>query len=296
MNARENFRPFTDPEEFERIIEKDTVTEMWRDCLRDYADREAIVFRDTACTYEELERDAAAFRAVLLQQIDGGRVGILCANSYDFVKAFIAVTTLGMTAVILPAHLDARSVFGCCMRFQLDALVYQPELDSQLDIVREKLDDLPIIDITAETLDSAEMRDCDAKTPCVMMFTGGTTGKSKCALLSNGAVMQGTVNGCYGVWNVFHQRYQLILPLSHVFGLIRNLMTALYTGSTLLICDNNKNMFRDIKSFKPTVLVMVPALAEMSLSLSKQFGRNMLGDDLKTIICGAAAVAPYLIE
>ena len=142
MNARENFRPFTDPEEFERIIEKDTVTEMWRDCLRDYADREAIVFRDTACTYEELERDAAAFRAVLLQQIDGGRVGILCANSYDFVKAFIAVTTLGMTAVILPAHLDARSVFGCCMRFQLDALVYQPELDSQLDIVREKLDDL----------------------------------------------------------------------------------------------------------------------------------------------------------
>ena len=81
-----------------------------------------------------------------------------------------------------------------------------------------------------------------------------------------------------------------------MFGLIRNLMTSLYTGSTLLICDNNKNMFRDIRSFKPTVLVMVPALAEMSLSLSKQFGKNMLGDDLKTIICGAAAVAPYLIE
>ncbi|MBQ4261125.1 MAG: acyl--CoA ligase [Ruminococcus sp.] len=296
MNAREYFRPFTDPEEFERIVEKETVTGMWRDCLRDYAEREAIVFRDTAYTYEELERDAAAFRAVLLQQIDSGRVGILCANSYDFVKAFVAVTTLGMTAVILPAHLDARSVFGCCMRFQLDALVYQPELDSQLDVVREKLDDLPIIDITAETLDSAEMRDCDAKTPCVMMFTGGTTGKSKCALLSNGAVLQGTVNGCYGVWNVFYQRYLLILPLSHVFGLIRNLMTSLYTGSTLLICDNNKNMFRDIRSFKPTVLVMVPALAEMSLSLSKQFGKNMLGDDLKTIICGAAAVAPYLIE
>jgi hypothetical protein len=55
-------------------------------------------------------------------------------------------------------------------------------------------------------------------------------------------------------------------------------------------------MFRDIQVFKPTVLVFVPALAEMSLSLSKQFGRNMLGEDLKYIICGAAAVAPYLIE
>ena len=33
----------------------------------------------------------------------------------------------------------------------------------------------------------------------------------------------------------------------------------------------------------------------MSLSLSKQFGRNMLGESMKTIICGAAAVAPYLV-
>lgn len=108
--------------------------------------------------------------------------------------------------------------------------------------------------------------------------------------------MQGTVNGCYGISPVFGQRYMLVLPLSHVFGLIRNLMTSLYTGSTMWICTNNKDMFRDIQVFKPTVLVFVPALAEMSLSLSKQFGRNMLGEELKYIICGAAAVAPYLIE
>ena len=36
--------------------------------------------------------------------------------------------------------------------------------------------------------------------------------------------------------------------------------------------------------------------AEMALTLSKKFGRNMLGEDMKYIICGAAAVAPYLIE
>ena len=106
--------------------------------------------------------------------------------------------------------------------------------------------------------------------------------------------MQGTVNGCYGIWNVFHQRYLLILPLSHVFGLIRNLMTSLYSGSDLFICRNNKDMFRDIAIFKPTILVLVPAVAEMALNLTKQFHKNMLGD-IKTVICGAAKVAPYLI-
>ena len=40
---------------------------------------------------------------------------------------------------------------------------------------------------------------------------------------------------------------------------------------------------------------MVPALAEMALTLSKKFKRNMLGDDLECIICGAAPVSPFLI-
>ena len=55
-------------------------------------------------------------------------------------------------------------------------------------------------------------------------------------------------------------------------------------------------MFRDIAMFRPTIMVVVPALAEMALNLSKKFGKNMLGDSLKTIICGAAAVPPYLIR
>lgn len=62
----------------------------------------------------------------------------------------------------------------------------------------------------------------------------------------------------------------------------------------MFICRNQQNMFRDIATFRPTILVLVPALAEMALNLSRQFGRNMLGDSLKTIICGAAPVAPYL--
>ncbi|MBQ3951600.1 MAG: AMP-binding protein, partial [Oscillospiraceae bacterium] len=37
-------------------------------------------------------------------------------------------------------------------------------------------------------------------------------------------------------------------------------------------------------------------LAEMALALSKKFRRNMLGDSLKYIICGAASVPPYLIK
>ena len=293
--SRDIFRKYTDAEQFARIVEMDTVSEMWTRCVADYADRPAILDGGVSRTYAELERDAAGFRTLLDQAGAGERVALFAANSCDFVKAYLAVVTSGRTAAIFPAHLPAEAVFGCCMLFGVSALVYQPDFSERLELVRQRRPDIKLIPADALREEKTALKVCEAKTPCAIVFTGGTSGKSKGALLSNEAVMQGTVNGCYGYPDVFYQRYLLILPLSHVFGLIRNLMTSLYTGSALWICRDNKDMFRDAAMFKPTILVMVPALAEMALTLSKKFRRNMLGEDLKTIICGAAPVAPFLI-
>ena len=102
------------------------------------------------------------------------------------------------------------------------------------------------MDETAKSDELVEDNDVLGKAPCAVIFTGGTTGKNKGALLSNQALMRGVKNGCYGTKDVFGLRYLLVLPLTHVFGLIRNLMTSLYTGSTLFICKNNKDMFKKL--------------------------------------------------
>ncbi|MGI6264435.1 MAG: class I adenylate-forming enzyme family protein [Acutalibacteraceae bacterium] len=288
------FERYMNADELAKLIEDESVSAMWARCAAAYADRPAIVDEGVSHTFGEVERDAARLRA-LLTPFAGKRVGLLAANSYDFVRGYLAAVTAGCTAVILPAQLDAGTVFGCSMKFGMDALIYQPGLEEKLAAVKARRPDLPLIAADAAGDECAPVVPVKPETPCVIMFTGGTTGQSKGALLSHRAVMQGTVNGCYGLKDFFFQRYLLAIPLSHVFGLIRNLMTALYTGSTLWICRSNKDMFRDIAVFKPTFLVVVPALAEMALTLSKKFGRNMLGEDMRYIICGAAAVAPYLV-
>ncbi len=293
--SKEIFRKYTDDATFARIKEFTTVSAMWEHCVSEFADAPAIVDEGKAHSFAELETDAAGFRTLLGDCPIGTRVAIFAANSYDFVKAYLAVVTSGATAAIFPAHLPAEAVFGCCMMFGIKKLVYQKDFEPRLELVKAKRPDIALIPADALSDGKKPAVPCEAKTPCAIVFTGGTTGKSKGALLSNDAVMQGTINGCYGYPDVFGQRYLLVLPLSHVFGLIRNLMTSLYTGSALYICRNNKDMFRDVAVFKPTILVVVPALAEMALTLSKKFGRNMLGADLKTIICGAAPVSPFLI-
>ncbi len=289
--SSEIWRKYTSEETFRRIIDMNSVSEMWKRCQDEYSDNIAITDNGCEYSYKQLEEEVARFRSHFSGLDKGDRVALLIENSVSFVHAYLAVTTLGLTAVILPAMLPEEAVFGCCMQFGVKSLVCSPALKekaSRVSVPIVSSDDLPENHIPPATVSGSD--------PCVIMFTGGTTGKSKGVLLSNAAVMQGTVNGCYGYENVFEQRYLLILPLSHVFGLIRNLMTSLYTGSNMCICRDNKDMFKDCAAFRPTILVMVPALAEIALNLSAKFKRNMLGDDLRSIICGAAPVAPYLVE
>ena len=297
MNSREYFSKFASKETMDRIVEYDTFLPMWDRCLKEYRNLPSIIDEGKTYSYEELNKDASSFRGVLKSKglKKGDRVGILAENGYPFVKMLLACLSSGIVAAILPPHLDEKTVYGCTLKFNLKGLLYSPVQEEKVAFSSKVNPNLVLV-ASIEEGKEVECALLSKEDPAVIMFTGGTTGKSKGALLSQGALLQGTVNGCYGVADVFNQRYLLVLPLSHVFGLIRNLMTSLYTGSTLYIVKNNKDMFRDCAIFNPTIMVMVPALAEMCLNLSKQFKKVMLGNSLKTIICGAALVSPYLIE
>lgn len=292
----EKFKKYTDEETFNKIIDFDNIASMWAHCVSSYGDKVAIVDSESY-TYNKLDGDVGGFRTVLKENgaLPGSLIGILCPNSYGFVKAYLAAVTYGTPAVLMPTHLDETTVFGIASKFGMKALVYDEALEEKVAVLRAKNPSVALIPSSALSEEKTPAVPVPSETPAAILFTGGTTGKSKGAKLSQKAIIAGARNGCYGIKEIFEQRYLLVLPLTHVFGLIRNLMTSLYTGSALYICRNNKDMFRDVAVFKPTIMVLVPALAEMALNLSAQFGRNMWGPDLKTIICGAAPVAPYLV-
>ncbi len=296
MDTNNIFARYTDAETFAKITDYSCITQMWNESVANYQDSVAIVDGESY-TYGQLDAMVSSFRALLSKKgvKPGDIVGMYLPNCVEFAKAYLAITTMGACAVLLPPHLDNMTVFGCSMKFGMKALVYSKALEEKLDIVKAKNPNLPLVEGSESCEESAPGVICPGPSVCTVLFTGGTTGKSKGAKLTNQSVMEGVKNGCYGIKEIFNQRYLLVLPLTHVFGLIRNLLTALRTGSAMFICRNNKDMFRDIAMFKPTIMVMVPALAEMALNLSKQFGKNMLGADMQTIICGAAAVAPYLV-
>ena len=298
IEVKEGVFPALNREELARIIYDDeSVEAMWERVSAAYSETCAISDLNENYSYARLKKDVACFRGALASKgvKKGDFVGVFIPNSYDFVKVFLAVVTSGAVAVLIPPQLDEKTVYGMSAKFSFSALVYGEQLAEKVKLASAL--PFPLIMAEEEGKEAPSIK-CRQSDPCAVLFTGGTTGKSKGVLLSHGAILQGTQNGCYGVKGLLGERYLIVLPLTHVFGLIRNMLTVLYTGSTLRICRNPKDMFREMAVFKPTYLILVPALAEMGLNLSRQMklGAKLFGGELRYIICGASATPPHLIK
>lgn len=297
VNSAKLFEQYTDAESFSKIVDYENVCQMWEHSVRQYPDNVAIVDGEEV-TYSALDDAVAKFRAELLHGgvKKGDNVGLFAHNSLFFVKAYLAIVTLGACAVLLPVHLDGETLCWCAEQFKITALVYSRKLSDTVQPLEQGKSNIAYITEGGGEFSPAPAEKVQKTTPCTIIFTGGSSGKIKGAQLSHQAMARGAKNGCYGIRQVFEQKLLLVLPLTHVFGIVRNLLTPIYTGSTVYVCKNNKDMFKDIAAFRPTTLVFVPAFAEMALSLSKRFKRNLLGDSVHTVICGAASVSPQLAE
>lgn len=296
---RADFAKYTSKEEYDKIVNLKTVPELLNHLKTNYLGLNAIGLLDgSAATYDKLLEDINKVCGYLDEKgvIKGTNIGVLFTNSYEFAVFSLGIMAYGAVAVLLPIQLDKMMIFGCSKKYNLKGLFY-------LSAVAEKVEMLNGNDLLLATEDvlnknynesfiNNKISEFD---PACIIMTGGTSGKSKGAVLSHTALMCGMINGCYGLSGFMHLTYYSLMPLTHVFGYIRNLLTSLYTGSVIYFNHDRKQMFEDFKKYAPSILVIVPALAELFLNLIKAYGLGFLGGKLKHVICGAANVPPYLI-
>lgn len=299
MKIVENvFKNYTTVETFNRLVEYNTIPEFLTKIKDQYQDNVAVGQTNKEITYNNLIIDTQKVCTVLKENniLTKQNVGVICNNNYDFVKSSLGIMAYGAVATLLPIQLDEKIIFGCCMKYSLSALFYEACIEEKIAFAKKMAPNVKFIKIEEYNVLPTEFNfEIRKEDPACIVLTGGTTGKSKGAILSHRALLKGTLNGTFGVKEVFNQVYYSIMPLTHVFGLIRNLLTSLYTGSKIYFCTDKRNMFKEIKEVKPTILILVPALAELFLNLCKQFGIGFVGGALKTIICGGASVPPYLV-
>lgn len=215
----------------------------------------ALISRNRATTYGELRDQVARMRGGLsaLGIGDGDRVAVLCANNRFFVVSYFAVVGLGAVAVPLnpmspgPELQRELAAVGAC------AVVVGPTASAGwAGVDRAALPDLRHV-IVAEpdpratveatiTLDELLAADphpvveVGSDHLAALLFTSGTAGAPRAAMLSHGNLLGNIEQGmtapdpiCAG--DVVYG----VLPLFHIFGLNVVLGLSIRVGATLVL-------------------------------------------------------------
>jgi long-chain acyl-CoA synthetase len=193
------------------------------------ADAVALVCGDLQVTYGELREQVAAARSALrdLGHGDGDRVGLVAPNTPATVVALLAL--LGVGAAVVPLNPQSPPAEREREMGVLDPLVVVGDAG------------LVLADVApSAAVGAPDIVDRSPTDPAVLMFTSGTAGSSKAAVLTHGNLLA-NLDQADGVDELRRRPDDVtlgLLPLFHVFGLNVVLLPALRAGGTVVLVDD----------------------------------------------------------
>ncbi|WP_270933202.1 AMP-binding protein [Falsiroseomonas oryzae] len=132
--------------------------------------------------------------------------------------------------------------------------------------------------------------------PLLLVYTSGTTGRPKGALLDQRAVLFNALNAQHAFGMTAQDRILTVLPMFHVGGLNIQTTPALYTGAEVILHRRfDPDAFFDaIERERPTLSLLVPAVMQVLVSHPRWLGSNL--DSLRAVGAGSSDVPVRLIE
>ena len=135
------------------------------------------------------------------------------------------------------------------------------------------------------------LKDCsDINAVCTVAKSSGTTSVAKGVMLSQENLLSDTIAGMQILEYAEDSVYLNVLPYSHLFGVVADLLGPLYSGATICFTDNRLDFFGGLRFFRPTNLNVPPALVENIAKLlqhTKDFDLAT-GGNLRKIMCAGA--------
>jgi O-succinylbenzoic acid--CoA ligase len=283
---------------------------MMRDWLSAQAmarpDGAALIVGETMLTYRALNEQTAQFAARLFAcGVSRGDVaGILLPNRLETALAVHAAARLGVTLALFntrltPAELDmqvrsAQCRFLMCDRDTLPTALALPSAPRLLCV--DPVDDPRLTPPDRLTVDPAAFREgmIDPDAPFAIIFTSGTTGSPKGAVLTCGAFFASAMASAYRIGVLPDDRWLCVLPLYHVGGLSILLRSCLYgTAVDLWQRFDAAAIARRMTTAPVTLISLVPTMLHRLLDL---FGDEPPPPRLRLVLLGGAAASPDLLE
>jgi malonyl-CoA/methylmalonyl-CoA synthetase len=227
----------------------------------------------------------------------GDRIALLLPNGVGFIDCLLAALTLG--AIVVPVNVlyREREITHILEDATPVAVVSTPVLAESLPAGTVVW---PIATLQAEARSVEPVRSrapFDGEAPALIVYTSGTTGRSKGAVLTHNNCLANTL-ALLSCWRITSDdRYLAALPLFHVHGLGNGLFTWLASGCRMRLLErfDATQVGDEFRDFAPTLFFGVPTMYVRLLELPEDDARA-IGAGMRLFVCGSAALPGQVLE
>jgi benzoate-CoA ligase family protein len=237
-------------------------------------ERIAVFHKERRITYGELEAAAARCRGALLARgvQPGDRVSLVMSDSPEMIIAFLGIMGMGAIAVPCSTLLPPDGLAYVFADSGAKLVVASPEHLENAKAARAP--NLVPIGELLEKAEPAPLGEFDRDTPCLILYTSGSTGLPKGAVHRHGHMpwtVESVARNVYGLRP--DDRLFSVPRLFFAYGLGNSLSVPLGSGcSTILVSERpTPTVIASVfEKHRPTVFFAVPTVFRMLLEHARQ--------------------------
>ena len=238
-------------------------------------------------THKEVREMIDALGTALINMgLKNKRIAVIGENRLEWEIAYLAIVCGTGIVVPLDKSLPENELRNLIERSEVEAIFYSQKYESILENAKNegvgKLKHLISMDlkqhqkgIYAETelievgkkliqQGNKEFIEApiDNQKMSIMLFTSGTTQKSKIVALSHNNICSNLMDIASILDISENDIFLSFLPLHHVFECTVGFLFALYKGAKTVFCDSMRHILENMKEYHVTVMASVPAIYE----------------------------------
>lgn len=302
---------------------KDDLYALFRKSATAVGDKDALIFFDDSVAYRELLSWTDNFAAALAAHgvTKGDRIMLSLPNCPQFAVAYYALQKLGAVPVMInPMSVSREIEFKCtnaeakgmialdlfwdtffpaAQKMGLDLIIFSNIFDLHASHSGEKAERqggaLDFRELVMHEYPAVEPVNNHPDDLAVIIYTGGTTGDPKGAMLSQMNIISNT----WGISNWFgiepDERGLAVLPFFHGFGMQVMLNCFLLQKGSLVLMPTFEigSLFTLVDKYKPTTMVGVPT---MFTAINTFPDRDKFDMSSIRVACSGGAPLPFSVK